>query len=236
MIKLQNLTPEVLYDQSRDFQLIGRLFDLVLNSVKTEVDMLYNLPFSDNSSDELLSLLTLMYGLKLDRNKYTSRQLRAICSVMPKLMKTKGSFAAVDTLCRALLRADSIVGDFMIIACDGGELNKTHCHLDIYMPSKDLHMEILFELLPYILPAGVTFTIKQENAQRAALSENIAVESTVRLAAKKAPQSLASFETAQTVGLFKQNSSATLEVISGKLGSTELATYESIKGETENNE
>ena len=38
MIKLQNLTPEVYYKESRVFQFIGRLYDIVLNSVKTETD------------------------------------------------------------------------------------------------------------------------------------------------------------------------------------------------------
>ena len=44
MIKLQNYTPEIYYKESRDFQFIGRLYDLVLNSIKTEVDLLYYLP------------------------------------------------------------------------------------------------------------------------------------------------------------------------------------------------
>ena len=44
MIKLRNLTPDVYYNESRDFQFIGRLFDVVLNSVKTEADLLYNVP------------------------------------------------------------------------------------------------------------------------------------------------------------------------------------------------
>ena len=41
MIRLQDMTPSVYYDQSRDFQFIGRLFDVVLNSVKTNADMVY---------------------------------------------------------------------------------------------------------------------------------------------------------------------------------------------------
>ena len=39
MIKLQDYTPDIYYSESRDFQFIGRLFDLVLNYVKTNVDI-----------------------------------------------------------------------------------------------------------------------------------------------------------------------------------------------------
>ena len=40
MIKLQELTPSVYYEQSRDFQFIGRLYDIVLNYIKTNADNL----------------------------------------------------------------------------------------------------------------------------------------------------------------------------------------------------
>ena len=48
MIRLQDLVPNVYYEKSRDFQFIGRLFDIVLNSVKTNSDTLYNLPSGKN--------------------------------------------------------------------------------------------------------------------------------------------------------------------------------------------
>ena len=41
MIKLQELTPSVSYEQSRDFQFIWRLYAIVLNYVKTNADNLY---------------------------------------------------------------------------------------------------------------------------------------------------------------------------------------------------
>ena len=53
MIKLRNLTPDVYYNESRDFQFIGRLFDVVLNSVKTEADLLYNVPLNDDSNEKM---------------------------------------------------------------------------------------------------------------------------------------------------------------------------------------
>ena len=47
MIKLQDYTPEVYYKQSRDFQFLGRLYDVILNAVKTNSDMIYAVPSAD---------------------------------------------------------------------------------------------------------------------------------------------------------------------------------------------
>lgn len=227
MIKLQEMTPEILYDQSRDFQFIGRLFDLVLNSVKTEADLLLNIPFSDNSSDELLSLLTLMFGLSLDKNKYTNKQLRAICSVTPILFKNKGSIMAVEILCRALMRADAVVGEIMIIG-PGSVLNSTPCHIDIYLPSKELHQEILLELLPYIVPAGVTFTIKQANSDFERVSDRVVMSSSIGIlrpdrVSSPDPCTISTLEDHDKQGLFEHTNDG-LRVLPGRLMSADLAT------------
>ena len=89
MIKLQNLTPEVYYKESRDFQLLGRLFDLVLNAVKTDTDLLYNLPLSTNSDEKLLELLALTLGFK-PKHQYNARNLKAVCSVFSEILRKFG--------------------------------------------------------------------------------------------------------------------------------------------------
>ena len=68
MIRLQDLTPAVYYDQSRDFQFIGRLYDLVLNYSKTNAANLYNLPIGENMDEQLLNLLALTLGFKPTKN------------------------------------------------------------------------------------------------------------------------------------------------------------------------
>lgn len=154
MIKLQESVPDIYFNSSRDFQLLGHLFDLVLNSVKTEADMVFNLPFSINSNNQLLDLMAFTLGLRLDKAKYTSEQLRAICSIAPRLMKTKGSITSVDLLCAALMHADKVEGDFET------NINSSGTELTIYITSYATCKEALQELLPYILPAGMTFRIK----------------------------------------------------------------------------
>lgn len=155
MIKIQDSVPSIYYNSSRDFQLLGHLFDLVLNSTKTEADLLFNLPLSTNSDDQLLDLMTFTLGLRLSKAKYTSRQLRAICSVAPKMMKLKGSQKAIELLCTALMRADSAEGNFSLI------LNDSQTELTVYITSYATCRDAIQEILPYILPAGMVFKIKE---------------------------------------------------------------------------
>ena len=155
MIKLENLTPEVYYKQSRDFQFIGRLYDLVLNSVKTNSDLLYSLPISDNSSDELLDLMAMTLGFKAKHN-YNTNQLRAICASLPKIMKNKGNVQAVILACQALLNSEGITHPLDY------EVSKDSLNLDLFIPQDLTDINLLTDLLDYILPAGMLCNITRE--------------------------------------------------------------------------
>ena len=107
MIKLQELTPSVYYEQSRDFQFIGRLYDIVLNYVKTNADNLYTLPIGKNMDEKLLNLLAFTLGFQ-SKHHYNSKQLLAICSVLPLILKHKGSLNAILIAVNSILYAEGI--------------------------------------------------------------------------------------------------------------------------------
>lgn len=109
-IRLQDMTPSAYYRQSRDFQFIGRLFDVVLNSVKTNADAIYDLPLSADSNDALIDLMALTLGFKLKHN-YPAKQLKAVCSVLPTIMRQKGSKKAAETAIKAILGAEGLKKD-----------------------------------------------------------------------------------------------------------------------------
>jgi len=155
MIKLENLTPEVYYKQSRDFQFIGRLYDLVLNSVKTNSDLLYSLPISDNSNDEFLDLMAMTLGFKAKHN-YNTNQLRAICASLPKIMKNKGNVQAVILACQALLNSEGITHPLDY------EVSRDNLNLDLFIPQDLTDINLLTDLLDYILPAGMLCNITRE--------------------------------------------------------------------------
>ena len=156
MIKLQDYTPDIYYKESRDFQFIGRLFDIVLNSVKTEADTIYNIPISDNSDDKLIDLIAMTLGFQA-KHHYSGKQIRAICKVFPEILRKKGSIEAVLITCNAIFAAEGLEQttqyDFT------GDKIKT---LNLYIPQEFKDIILLNDILTYILPAGMSCNIIRE--------------------------------------------------------------------------
>lgn len=157
MIKLQKYTPEIYYKESRDFQFIGRLYDLVLNAVKTDIDLLYYLPVSVNSDEKLLELLSLTFGFKPKR-QYNARQLKAVCSVLSEIIRNKGSIKALKIACEALFNAMDIEQELNYDFTAG----KDKTELNLYISEEFEDINILYDLLNYVLPAGITCNIIKE--------------------------------------------------------------------------
>lgn len=157
MIKLQNLTPEVYYKESRDFQLLGRLFDLVLNAVKTDADLLYNLPLSTNSDEKLLELLALTLGFK-PKHQYNARNLKAVCSVFSEILRNKGSIKAIKIACEALFNSMDISQQLDYDFTKG----KDNTELNLYIAQDFGDITLLNDLLSYVLPAGMSCNIIRE--------------------------------------------------------------------------
>jgi hypothetical protein len=157
MIKLQNYTPEIYYKESRDFQFIGRLFDLVLNAAKTEADLLYNIPLSTNSDEKLLELLAMTLGFK-PKHQYNAKQLKAVCSVLSEILRNKGSIKALKIACEALFNSMDINQALDYNFTDG----KDKTVLNLYMPPEFEDITILNDLLTYVLPAGMSCNIIKE--------------------------------------------------------------------------
>jgi hypothetical protein len=146
MIKFREHVPSVYISASRDFQYLSWLIDIVLNSVKHNVDALYDLP--NTCADAKLSeLLAMTLGFKVKRN-YDQKQLVALVEVLPRILKRKGTLAAVNMAGKALIAASGATGS-VISEVDGTELR-------VSIPKTLVDASLLIDLLPYILPAGMT--------------------------------------------------------------------------------
>ena len=153
LIKFQDLTPEVYYKRSRDFQYIGRLFDLVLNNAKMNTDIISSLPLNPDMDPRLLDLLALTLGFK-SKHEYNTKQLAALCSIFPFVLRNKGSKLAIETACNALLNAEGITKEASIEVSDQT--------VSIFLPSELSDLNLLKDLLNYILPAGMSCSLVQE--------------------------------------------------------------------------
>ena len=146
MIKLQDLTPSIYYEQSRDFQFIGRLYDIVLNYVKTNADNLYTLPIGKNMDEKLLNLLAFTLGFQ-SKHHYNSKQLLAICSVLPLILKHKGSLNAILIAVNSILYAEGINQALDYEFKDN--------NLVLYLSPDLSDLTLLKDIMIYILPAGI---------------------------------------------------------------------------------
>lgn len=173
MIKLQKLTPEIYYRQSRDFQFIGRLYDIVLNYSKTNADNLSSLPIGDDMNESLLNLLAYTLGFQASRN-YNTRQLLAICSVLPEIIRYKGSLNAIVIAVNALLSAEGTKQslDYEI------DPKKS---ITLYLDQNLSDLSLLRDLLNYIIPAGISCSFVKEISERRNVSTEIEIESKVEV-------------------------------------------------------
>lgn len=152
MLRTRDLTPDVYNRYSRDFQIIGRTFDAVINNVKMNVDLMADNPLSRNSDNRLLDLVTATIGFT-SIHQYTDNDLRYLCYSFRQLVREKGTRKAIEEAIAVLLRAQGI-SDLPDIDIDAKQALIT-----IRIPSK-LNDVILFEdLLDYILPAGFNYEI-----------------------------------------------------------------------------
>ena len=146
MINFYNQVPSVYNNASRDFQYISWLVNVVLNSVKHNVDDLYSLP-NIQSDSRLTELLAMTLGFKVKRN-YDQKQLKALVSIIPYILKYKGTYKALDLACIAIIKASGAMGVYSISVDDS-------C-LVVQLPENLVDTVLLMDLLPYILPAGLT--------------------------------------------------------------------------------
>ena len=84
MIKIEELVPEVYTKESRDFQLISKVFDILFNYIKTAADSML---FSEKEFIDL-QLITLGFDLK---GNYRKEILQKLAEVFPSMIKNKGN-------------------------------------------------------------------------------------------------------------------------------------------------
>lgn len=155
MIKFSNQVPSVYPSASRDFQYLGWLIDIVLNSVKHNVDDIYDLP-NNKADPKLTELLAMTLGFSVKRN-YDQDQLRALVAALPIILKYKGTKTAIDMAGNAILAASGASGDFSSEIVDG--------ELSVVFPVNLVDISLFIDLLEYILPAGMTYHIIRKNQE-----------------------------------------------------------------------
>lgn len=149
MIDFYNQVPTVYVKASRDFQYLCWLFNIVLNDVKHNVDDISHIT-STKADSKLTELLAFTLGFKVRRN-YDNKQLAALVSIIPSILRNKGTKKAVMLAGNALITAAGSTSTFSAKVIDNV--------LEVLLPEDLVDVTLFIDLLPYILPAGMSCRI-----------------------------------------------------------------------------
>lgn len=151
IIESKNYLPWVVR-QSRDMQSFCKLFDLILNDVKTDIDFYVNLIDFDGCPDHLLPLLASYVGYKYDYTEsYDTNRL--IIKHYPEMIRNRGSEIGVSLATalsvNALSEIDAVEALAMFKISFVKDENKIYIY--IFFPSNLTQMRNLLEV---VRPAG----------------------------------------------------------------------------------
>ena len=155
MIKTQYQVPEVYYNESRDFQVLGRTYDIVFNYLKNNINSIYHNPLSKSSDKVLLDILSYTLGFEPKHN-YNVNQLYSVCSSLSEILKNKGSKKSIELLVYAILNSQGINREAMVQISEDDPY-----FIKIFISSELADTVLLEDLLDYIIPAGMSYTVIQ---------------------------------------------------------------------------
>ena len=157
VFRLQHNVPEIYVNESRDFQLCGRLYDIVFNYVKTNVDLMENFPINAHTDSKLIELLARTLGFNNKLN-YRNDDLNAICNVFISLMRDKGSLRSIKSLVRTILNVSDINKNHFVSMNTASKYPLIEIHVPDVVSNSEI--KLLEDVLEYILPIGVCYDIR----------------------------------------------------------------------------
>ena len=158
MIKTQTLVPENYYKESRDFQFFGRLYDVLYNYVKTNIDAIRSFPLNNTNDPKFLGLILRNLGFYSGRD-YDVDQLLALAKSFSSIIKNKGSYVGIEKAIQTVLRSEGIKKEFSIDV-----EQDIYGYQTIVISIRDSiaseESALLEEVLDYIIPIGTNYYIR----------------------------------------------------------------------------
>ena len=155
--RLQNNVPDVYVNQSRDFQLLLRLYDSIFSGVKFDIDSMQGIINTSKSRNSILPLLSTKVGF-FTNLEINDDKLRIILGGFPLIVRKKGSLLAIKQTLNLYLKAEHIKCNIIVsynsetTTIDGTTiLDHT---LSIGSDKTLKNPQILQEIFKYILPIG----------------------------------------------------------------------------------
>ena len=157
IFRLQNNVPEVYINESRDFQLLCRLYDCIVNGIKFDIDSIDNLTNTKKCGSSLIKLLQTKLGF-FTNAQITDDYMRIILMAFPEIIKNKGSKLAIKQAVRVYFRIIGMNTETTIqIFGKNAPENESPFSVKIGIKSSAIDTTILSEILKYVIPTGYTF-------------------------------------------------------------------------------
>lgn len=147
MFRVGNNVPDVYMQESRDFQLLSRLYDLVFQAARFSIDSMEQISDTMRCNDLLLPLVATKVGFFTDLN-LTSKADRICLSAFPYIIKYKGSLQGITLVANVF---EQITNTNVGVQLDKDDSSHVTITFEDYTPDIDL----LYSLLSYIRPVGL---------------------------------------------------------------------------------
>jgi len=154
MIDIIKQTPYEYSSQSRDYQVIARLYTAIFNYTKMYID---NMQVWNTDIDNKLTTLRARTLNFIPKYLWKLDDLEAITSCFKYLMRNKGTVRALEFCIDILLRVEGLVVKNIssIIIVDPTDPT----NIIIRVPENLLTLSIVEDLVRYLLPAGLTYEL-----------------------------------------------------------------------------
>lgn len=169
MIKTSERTPSVLSRESRDYQVIGHLFDAAFNANKLAASTIINNAPNSLLDYRFVNLACKTIGFFCNKS-YTADELLKVISSFKYIVANKGKRQGIEDAIKLFLNAKGITDDYYIP--EASWVNNKDKELIIYLPAEVNDTSLLEEIFDYILPAGWIYSIISKNIISASLSNN----------------------------------------------------------------
>ena len=167
IFRLQNNVPDIYVKESRDFQTLCNVFDIMNSGIKHDIDSMPSILDTNLCRDSMIPLLQSKLGFFTKRT-LTTKEIRHVLCAFKRLVKDKGSRIGIKEAIEIYLKLLNTNGGYRITITNSETLekklngtadtvyNKTS---NVYLVEIDLQSQIqstdvLKEMLNYVLPAG----------------------------------------------------------------------------------
>lgn len=153
-LRLTENVPDIYVKESRDFQLLCRLYDMTHQDIRYHIDTMTDALTAEKANNRILPLLADRVGFRTNKH-IDDNVLRYIISAFPYIIKNKGTKKGIEQAAATILKAENSIDPPTIT------IDNTKYIITITTPIKIFNKVALEELLKYIIPTGYIFEISE---------------------------------------------------------------------------